>query len=610
MTTVVKFSGRGLSMTIDTIELCLDISDAQILSNLSNAQRAAKAVERLQSWESFPELMRRIAIDDLIEAVAYVESIDLEYTSEEFDKFLTEIKQIHTFEGMNVSQLSAIAERELKLQKFKQGKWGSAIEAYFQNQQSGLDSITFSVLQIADGAHAQELFFRIESGSESFAEIAIDYSQGNYAENGGSVGPLLLRELPLPIEQIISQLQPGQLSTLFQIDNYYTLFRLDELSPAQLDDRMERFLIDELFTNWVNVELPNRVPNKAIGADRIVYYLSRSELLISYLQQLIIEETLADWEKTPECIAPAEDLPPQQRGAVLLQQYQSAKWGHLLKTHFLKSKSQLDRVLFSLVQVTDLSLAQELYYQIGEQKHSFHQIARIHSQHSTASNGGTVGPIGLAQLNPLIQHYLTGIAAKELSPLFRLDDDYLFLRVERWLPAQFNEQTEQLLLDRLFGQWLQQEIRTRLDNPQSISFSSVSDLVESHNGKERHIPTAVELKALDPEPELTGSLSPTSSFFFPRLSPSGNILPHALYDYDDPPESGVSSSFFFPKQEPITAFTSEPVQSHTSVRGKFFITFLTFFSLFLGLEIGLVYWWNSWKVESISPRLDSSVIAK
>ena len=63
-------------MAIDTIELCLDISDAQILSNLSNAQRAAKAVERLQSWESFPELMRRIAIDDLIEEVAYVESID------------------------------------------------------------------------------------------------------------------------------------------------------------------------------------------------------------------------------------------------------------------------------------------------------------------------------------------------------------------------------------------------------------------------------------------------------------------------------------------------------------------------------------------------------
>jgi hypothetical protein len=84
MTTVVEFSGRGLSMTIDTIELCSDMSDAQILSNLS--------IERLQSWELFPELMRRIAIDDLIEEVAYVESIDLEYTPEEFDKFLNKIQ--------------------------------------------------------------------------------------------------------------------------------------------------------------------------------------------------------------------------------------------------------------------------------------------------------------------------------------------------------------------------------------------------------------------------------------------------------------------------------------------------------------------------------------
>jgi parvulin-like peptidyl-prolyl isomerase len=564
---VVEFSGRGLSMTIDTIELGSDISDAQILSNLS--------IERLQNWELFPELMRRMAIDDLIEEVAYLESIDLEYTSEKFDNSLTVIQKLSAFERMNISQLTAIAERELKLQKFKQGKWKSEVEAYFQIQQSGLDSITFSILQIANAEHANELFFRIESGEKSFAEIAIDYSQGRYAKNGGSVGPLLLRELPPPIAQIISQLEPGQLSTVFRIDNYYTLFRLDELSTAQLDERMERFLIDELFTNWVNVELPNRVPNKAIGADRIVYYLSRSELLISYLQQLIIEETLADWEKAPECVAPSEDLPPQQRGAALLHQYQRAKWGHLLKTHFLKSKSQLDRVLFSLVQVADLSLAQELSYQIGEQKHSFHQTAKIHSQHSTASRGGTVGPIGLTQLSPLIQHHLTGIAAKKFSQLFRLDDDYMFIRVERWLPAQFNEQTEQLLLDRLFGQWLQQEICTRLDNPQSISFSSVVDLVELHNGKERHVPIAVELKALDPEPELTGSLSPTSSFFFPRLYPSGNILPNTLHDYDDSPESVVSSSFFFPKQEQIIAFTSEPVQSRTSVRGKFFITFLT-----------------------------------
>jgi parvulin-like peptidyl-prolyl isomerase len=589
-------------MAIETMELCLDISDTQILSDLP--------IERLQSWELFPELMRKIAIDDLIEEVACVESIDIEYTSEEFDKLLTEIQKLPAFEGMNSSQLTAITERELKLQKFKQGKWGSEVKDYFKTQQVGLDSITVSILQVAEAAHAQELFFRIESGEVSFAEIAIDYSQGKYAENGGILGPLLLRELAPAIGQIISQLKPGQLSTLFQIDNYYTIFRLDELSPAQLDERMERFLIDELFTNWIEAELPNRVPNTAIGADRIVYYLSRSELLISYLQQLIIEETLADWERDPACISPAEDLPPQQRGTELLHQYQRVKWGHLLKTHFLQSKPQLDRVLFSLVQVADLSLAQELYYQIGERKHSFHSVAVSRSEHSTAPRGGTVGPIGLAQLNPLIQHHLTGVAPKRLSAIFRLDDDYLFLRVERWLPAQFSEKIEQLLLDRLFGQWLQQEIRARLDNPQSISFSSVIDLVESHNGTERHIPTAVELESLDPEPEPTGSLSSTSSFFFPRVSPSGGILPHTAPDYDDPPDSGVSSSFFFPQQEQVTTFQSAPVQSRTSVFGKRIVTFLALFGLFLGAELGFVYWWNSFQVEPISPRLDSSTSIK
>jgi hypothetical protein len=139
---------------------CLEVKDTEIFSNLQ--------IERLQNWELLPELIRKIAIKDTIKQVANLESIDLNYTSEEFDKLLIEIARIATFEGMNSTQLGAITERELKLQKFKQGKWGHLVEAYFNSQELGLARIVISILQVADVSLAQELFFWIESGEVSF----------------------------------------------------------------------------------------------------------------------------------------------------------------------------------------------------------------------------------------------------------------------------------------------------------------------------------------------------------------------------------------------------------------------------------------------------------
>jgi hypothetical protein len=579
------------------IESCVEVKDTQIFSNLPNAQRVAKAVERLQNWELLPELVHKIAIEDRIEQVANLESIDLNYTSEEFDKLLIEIARLPTFEGMNSTQLSSITERELKLQKFKQGKWGDLVEAYFNNQKSGLARIVISILQVADVSLAQELFFRIESGEASFAEIAIDYSQGKYAENGGISAPLLLRELSPPIDDIITQLQLGQLSFLFEIDGYYTLFRLDELLPAELDNQTEILLIDELFTTWANTEVTISASSSAIVADRIVYYLSRSELLTSYLQKLIIEETLAGWETDARCVIPATDLHPHQRSAELLQQYKLAKWNHVLKSQFLQFKQQIDRVLFSIVQVADFSLAQELYYQIDEQKHSFHKLATAYSQHPTATIGGIVGPIYLSQLSSIITENIAGIAPKRLSRIFKLDEDYIFIRVERWLPAQYNEQTEQLLLDRLFSQWLQKQLRDRLDDAHSISFSPVVDLVDSYNGNNHQFSVFIE-----PEPEPTGTLSPTSSFFFPRVFPFGNTLATIQSDNNAlGGESATTSSFLFPQQENHSQFISQPNKlRHTSVLVDRIIAFSAFLCLFLAGEIGFMHWLKTVDVDQLT----------
>jgi parvulin-like peptidyl-prolyl isomerase len=156
---------------------------------------------------------------------------------------------------MSKTQLETICDRALRLQKFKVAKWGAEVEPCFQTYGTGLDRVLISILQVKEATLARELFFRIESGEKSFAETAIDYSQGIHAQNGGVMGPLLLGDLTPGIRKIVEGLAPGELSQLFQVDSYYTFVRLDKREMAVLDDLRYQFLLDRLFENWLKSQL-------------------------------------------------------------------------------------------------------------------------------------------------------------------------------------------------------------------------------------------------------------------------------------------------------------------------------------------------------------------
>jgi parvulin-like peptidyl-prolyl isomerase len=225
----------------------LHIGDALVPSNV--------LLQQLQKYRLLPQLIREIILDESIERTSLGASIDLNYTSAEFE----ELEKLQLFQGMNSFQLTAIAERQLKFQNFKQAVWGNELEAYFQAHGRGLDRVVLSILQVPDLLQARELFFRIQDLEQSFAEIALDYSHGAHAQAAGVLGPAFLRDLKPEIAGLIVQLQPGELSPIFQLDNYYTLFRLEELEPAQLDDRMQQLLLEELCSKWLQSKISIQV---------------------------------------------------------------------------------------------------------------------------------------------------------------------------------------------------------------------------------------------------------------------------------------------------------------------------------------------------------------
>jgi parvulin-like peptidyl-prolyl isomerase len=233
------------------MNLALQIGNSQIPCD--------RVLQQLYDAQLLPQLLREIVIDELIDRVAGDYQIDLTPTPEEFERLSAQVAGITPFQGMNKDQIEAITLRTLKLHKFKQAGWGQKVSGYYQSVQHQLYRVSYSILQIEDGLIAQEVFFRIQSGEQSFAELAVQYSLDPSAKKGGLVGPMLSRDLSPEIAQVLQQLSPGQLSPLFQIERNYGFIRLNELTPPQLDESMHQVLLDELFESWIQAQIATEI---------------------------------------------------------------------------------------------------------------------------------------------------------------------------------------------------------------------------------------------------------------------------------------------------------------------------------------------------------------
>ncbi|HAC62035.1 MAG TPA: peptidylprolyl isomerase [Cyanothece sp. UBA12306] len=213
----------------------------------------------LAQYKLLPQLAKEIIIDQAI--------ANFECTPEEKTLGQQQFYQKHRIAseeqvqawlkhyGMTPEQLAHLTVRDLKLQKFKQLTWGSQIESYFLKCKGKLDRVVYSLIRTKDSGIAQELYFRIQEGENSFSEIAKEYSQGSEAQTGGLIGPVELN-VPHPnISQILSASQPGQLCSPQRVGEWWIILRLEQYISAQLDETTRRRLLNELFEQWLSTQM-------------------------------------------------------------------------------------------------------------------------------------------------------------------------------------------------------------------------------------------------------------------------------------------------------------------------------------------------------------------
>ncbi len=349
-----------------------------------------------------------------------------------------------------------------------------------------------------------------------------------------------------------------------------------------------------------------QVGKRTFTTEDICKQLSNSDLLPQVLREMIIDEILADWaidldgkipynreEFAEGCnrlgkLAGYQGLNQLQLYKIVdrhlkLRKFKHSCWNSRVYSYYLEQKSRFDQVEFSLIGVTDLGLAEEIFFRVQSGEQSFSALAFKYSECEAARDGGKISTGDINRSHPRIAPYLSSLQSGELSPIFVLDDLYVFIRSERYISAQLTDNLNNILVGELFENWVQKQISTRLG---LFELGESPDLLAAAKNEETLVRDPERLKiinSVDRQSEIISQselvteelIEPSVSFFYPKEILNQN------YDFEDPADSRIYSSFFYPKEPPVEIVRPPiPVNKVQKI-----LSFLIFFALFVGAEI-------------------------
>jgi parvulin-like peptidyl-prolyl isomerase len=237
---------------------------AEVLKIGNRLITAEELVPLLASYQLLPQLLRELVTEQAIAEIGCT----VEEQTQCVQQFCQQ-QQISSAEEKQVwlaknhlteRQLAPLVTRPLRLERYKQATWGPKLESYFLQRKSQLDRAIYGLIRLQDLGVAQELYFRISEGEQSFALLAREYSQGPEAQTGGMVGPAELGTLHPTLAKVLTVSQPEQLWAPMQLGQWWVIIRLEKFIPAQFDETMRQRLLDELFQTWIQEQLDTLDP--------------------------------------------------------------------------------------------------------------------------------------------------------------------------------------------------------------------------------------------------------------------------------------------------------------------------------------------------------------
>ena len=264
-----------------------------------------------------------------------------------------------------------------------------------------------------------------------------------------------------------------------------------------------------------------QVGTQKIAAEEVFSVINKSQLLPQVLREVVVEKAIADISFTASELEPVyrqlgqqqqfRDASAQQQQTIAirhlkLEKFKEENWGSKVKSYFLSRKEQLDKVVFSLIQANSAEIVQELYFRLQEGEEDFSQLAAKYSQGPEVRTGGLVGPIRLANLHSTLAKVLLASKVGELAPIFRVEKNFILVRLEKFIPCELDETLRQQLIDELFEKWLESKINQPSPPQKEQTINAPQRPINHYVASDQVAPvevSPVDEDFLETEPDLT-----------------------------------------------------------------------------------------------------------
>ena len=186
---------------------------------------------------------------------------------------------------------------------------------------------------------------------------------------------------------------------------------------------------------------------------------SEEELIQLYLKNngINTQEELARWMLKQNL----------DKSSLLARAQRHAKWFKICEkkyknqaaTMFLKNKSKLDKVSYSMIWIEDEALANEVFVRIKEGECSVDDAILMSTNPPQGLAIGRIGPVKLLELPDALAELLRISQPKQLWPPIKVEQGWAIVKNEKLWPAVFNKEEKSKLLMELGEQWIAEELK-------------------------------------------------------------------------------------------------------------------------------------------------------
>jgi hypothetical protein len=253
--------------------------------------------------------------------------------------------------------------------------------------------------------------------------------------------------------------------------------------------------------HWNKVMGILKIGDRLFSSDQVVSALVQYKLLETLVGQVVLDKVVEDIPLTEQevfyaLVGGATDAPipedfngflvqwcqqksvtPEYFSAVMLRDLRVEKFKEMffanqVESEFLRNKLDFDQVEYSLIQMTDLLLSQEIYFQLRDDGANFEKLAYTHSLGSERVAGGWVGPVAMSTLPADVAMLFRSGPPKAIYGPIPIDDRFWIVRLEHLTSARLTEATRSSLMNRLYSRWLQSQIQSVTSTPGAIAMQA------------------------------------------------------------------------------------------------------------------------------------------